>query len=396
MTRAHATRASLDQLIEQRTIVICCGSGGVGKTTAAATIALEGARRGRRAVVVTIDPAKRLADALGLGSLSNDPRRVDGIGPGELWAVMLDTKATFDDVVARYADSPVQRQRILSNRFYRNISGTLSGTQEYMAAEKLYELHHGSGEQQRDAAIDSSTVRFDLVVVDTPPSRNALDFIDAPRKLTNFLDHRLYRLLTAPSRGLLRPVNMAAQAFVKTAAKVVGASVIDDAITFFQAFDGMEAGFRERADKVLRLLTDPGTAFVLVASPRPDTVAEARYFTERLANSGIAVEALVVNRVHPRFGSRTASDVTDLAHRVEADPELASVLETLAGHLTIVDREEQGLAELRTAIGDAPLVTVPLLDTDVHDLDGLDALRTHLFTRVDDVGTDAARARRDG
>ncbi|MGD9794253.1 MAG: ArsA family ATPase [Acidimicrobiia bacterium] len=377
----------LDDLIEHRTIVICCGSGGVGKTTTAATIALEGARRGKRAVVVTIDPAKRLADALGLGSLSNEPRQVDGVGPGELWAVMLDTKATFDEVVNRYADSPSQRDRILSNRFYRNISGTLSGTQEYMAAEKLYDLHHG------DLHHEGPSRRFDLVVVDTPPSRNALDFIDAPRKLTNFLDHKLYRLLTAPSRGLLRPVNVAAQAFVKTAAKVVGASVIDDAITFFQAFDGMEAGFRERADKVLRLLTDPGTAFVLVASPRPDAVAEARYFTGRLAQSDIAVEALVVNRVHPRFATRSAGEVSALARQLDGDPELASMLDDLAGHLTVADREEQGLADLRAAIGTAPVVKVPLLHTDVHDLSGLDGLRAHLFSGH---GTDAVRTRRRG
>jgi anion-transporting ArsA/GET3 family ATPase len=350
-------------LVDRRSIVICCGSGGVGKTTTAAAVALEGARRGLRAVVVTIDPARRLADALGLSELSNDPRQVAGVGPGELWAVMLDTKATFDEVVARYADTPEQRERILTNRFYRNISGSLSGTQEYMAAEKLYELHN-----------DQS---FDLVVVDTPPSRNALDFIDAPGRLTRFLDHRLYRVLTAPSRGVLRPVNLAAQTFVKSIAKVVGASVIEDAVTFFQAFDGMETGFRDRAAKVLALLTDPGTAFVLVASPRPDTVAEAAYFAGKLAQSGIGVEALVVNRVHPRFGDVHAADIETLAAASEGP--LASALHQLADSLVVVEREEAGLADLRASLGDAPVVLVPLMPADIHDLDGLTGLRSFLF-----------------
>ena len=167
---------------------------------------------------------------------------------------MLDTKSTFDDLVTTYAADEEQAERILANRFYRNISGALSGTQEYMAMEKLYELHADSD--------------FDLVVVDTPPTRHALDFIDAPRRLTRFLDHRLYRVLTAPTRGVMRAVNAAAQTFMRSVSKVVGADVFDDAIAFFQAFEGMEAGFKERADKVLQLLSDPSTAFVLVASPR--------------------------------------------------------------------------------------------------------------------------------
>ena len=174
--------ATLRELVEQRRILVCCGSGGVGKTTTAAVLALEAARAGRRAVVVTIDPAKRLADALGLEGLTGTPSRIEGDWPGELWALMLDTKSTFDDLVVENASSPEQGERILTNRFYRNISGALSGTQEYMAMEKLYELNQRT--------------EFDLVVVDTPPTRNALDFIDAPRRLTRFLDHRLFRMIT--------------------------------------------------------------------------------------------------------------------------------------------------------------------------------------------------------
>ena len=279
---------SLRQLVQQRRILVCCGSGGVGKTTTAAVLALEAARAGRRAVVVTIDPAKRLADALGLEGLTGTPSRIDGDWPGELWALMLDTKSTFDDLVVANAASTEQGERILANPFYRNISGALSGTQEYMAMEKLYELH-----QRQD---------FDVVVVDTPPTRNALDFIDAPRRLSRFLDHRLFRMVTAPGRGIAKAVNVAAQTFLRTVAKVVGAEVIDDAIAFFQAFEGMEEGFRARADAVLELLSHDETAFVLVASPRRDTIAEAEFFAARLAEADIAVRALIVNRMHPRFG----------------------------------------------------------------------------------------------
>src|SRR6184192_2185028 len=182
--------APVHQLTAEREIVICCGSGGVGKTTAAAVLALEGARAGRRACVVTIDPAKRLADALGLDRLSNTPSKIEGEWPGELWAMMLDTKSTFDNLVAKYSGNEEQAAGILANRFYRNISGALSGTQEYMAAEKLYELHEAE--------------QFDLVVVDTPPTRSALDFLDAPRRLMRFLDHRLYRALMGPTRAYLK------------------------------------------------------------------------------------------------------------------------------------------------------------------------------------------------
>ena len=207
---------------------------------------------------------------------------------------MLDTKTTFDDLVVTYAADPEQAERILANRFYRNISGALSGTQEYMAAEKLYELH-----EEAD---------FDLVVVDTPPTRNALDFLDAPERLNRFLDHRLYRILMTPTRAYLKAVNVAAQAFLRTLSKVVGGDVLQDAIAFFQAFDGMEQGFRDRAKRVVELLTAPDTAYVLVASPRTDTVEEASFFAEKLAENDVAIAALVVNRMHPTFGTGTAAD----------------------------------------------------------------------------------------
>ena len=354
----------MDQLVDERSIVICTGSGGVGKTTTAAVLAMEAASRGRRAVVVTIDPAKRLADALGLTDIGNEPSRIDGDWPGELWAVMLDTKRTFDDLVATYADDAEQAERILANRFYRNISGALSGTQEYMAMEKLYALHHDEA--------------FDLVVVDTPPTRHALDFLDAPRRLTHFLDHRLYRALMAPTRGVMKAVNYAAQTFVRSVSKVIGAEVFDDALAFFQAFQGMEAGFRDRAEVVLELLSDPATAFVLVAAPRRDTVTEARYFADRLAESDLPVEALIVNRVHPSFTSESPEVLRDRA-AARAGTALADLSTNLAELTAVARRERDHLAGLAERIAPSPVVLVPFLDTDVHDLTGLARIGSHLF-----------------
>jgi anion-transporting ArsA/GET3 family ATPase len=350
---------SLRSLVTSQRILVCCGSGGVGKTTTAAVLAVEAARAGRRAVVVTIDPAKRLADALGLEGLTGTPARIDGDWPGELWALMLDTKSTFDDLVVANAATPEQGERILENRFYRNISGALSGTQEYMAMEKLYELH-----QDTD---------FDLVVVDTPPTRNALDFIDAPRRLTRFLDHRLFRMVTAPGRGVMKAVNVAAQTFLRTVAKVVGGEVIDDAIAFFRAFEGMEEGFRERADAVLQLLSADETAFVLVASPRRDTIEEAQFFARRLGEAGISVRALIVNRMHPSFGDGLAEAAGERAATLEGT-DLGGLYRNLADFQLVASREEHHLAGLATAVAPAPVVRVPFLSTDVHDIEGLTEL----------------------
>jgi len=355
---------SLRSLVADRQIVVCAGSGGVGKTTVAAVLALEGARAGRKSVVVTIDPAKRLADALGLQGLTNSPSEIDGDWPGELWAMMLDTKSTFDDLVTKYSEDEEQARRILGNRFYRNISGALSGTQEYMAMEKLYELHEESD--------------FDLVVVDTPPTRNALDFIDAPQRLTRFLDHRLYRILMAPTRAYLKAVNMAAQVFLRTVTKVVGGEVLDDAIAFFSAFQGMEEGFRNRADRVLKLLSDPGTAFVLVASPRRDTVEEATFFARKLGEARIPVEALVVNRMHPRFGEGLAEAARERAATLQGTA-LGSHYANLADFRLVASREEDHLAGLAEQVEPAPVVRVPFLRSDVHDLEGLAAVGEHLF-----------------
>lgn len=370
MTESHADRSArprndLHRIVRQHRIVVCTGSGGVGKTTTAAVIALEGAKLGLKACVVTIDPAKRLADALGLEGLTNSPSRIDGDWSGELWAMMLDTKSTFDALVLKNAESAEQARNILDNRFYRNISGALSGTQEYMAMEKLYELH-----EEHD---------FDLIVVDTPPTRNALDFLDAPRRLTRFLDHRLYRILMTPTRGIVKAVNVAAQAFLRTVSKVVGGDVIDDAMTFFRAFDGMEQGFRERAEKVLDLLSDDNTAFILVTAPRRDVVDEATFFATKLAEADIPVRALVVNRMHPRF---TDADPDTLRERATtlAGTDLGALYDNLADFSTVAANEEHHLAGLAASVAPAPVVRVPFLASDVHDLAALATIASHLFT----------------
>jgi anion-transporting ArsA/GET3 family ATPase len=269
---------------------------------------------------------------------------------------MLDTKTTFDGLVERYSTTPAQAHRILDNRFYRNISGALSGTQEYMAAEKLYELH--------------ADERFDVVVVDTPPTRSALDFLDAPDRLMRFLDHRLYRILMTPTRAYLKAVNLAAQTFLRTVSRVVGSDAISDAIAFFQAFDGMEAGFRDRAEHVQKLLHSTETAYVVVASPRRDAVEEARYFTTTLRASHLPVAALVLNRMHPSFPAVNA---------VSEDGSLAPFLANLAELRAVAEAEQAAVEPLVAEVSDAPVARVPVLATDVHDLDGLAEIAARLF-----------------
>jgi anion-transporting ArsA/GET3 family ATPase len=373
---------SIDDLVAHGHIVICCGTGGVGKTTSAAVLALEGARRGRNTVVVTIDPAKRLANALGLAALSNEAHEIDrsvwdGDGSaapgGHLSALMLDTKTTFDSLVARYAQSAEQATRILENRFYRNVSGALSGTQEYMAMEKLHELHEDGG--------------YDLIVVDTPPTRHALDFLDAPHRLTRLLDNRIFRLLMMPTRAYLRVASVAVQAFLRTTSKVVGSEVVDDVVAFFRAFEGMEEGFRDRAKNVVALLSDPETRFVLVTTPQRDAVQEAEYFADRLHEMGIDVDALVVNRVHPRFGDERPEGLraraVELAARADGEraaaARLAALYDNLADFGEVARVERDHLEGVRERVGSAAVAYVPFLAGDVHDFDGLHELGRLLF-----------------
>ncbi len=313
---------------------------------------------------MTIDPARRLADALGLDELSNTPRRIEGDWDGELWALMLDTKSTFDGLVRKHAADEEQAQGILDNRFYRNISGALSGTQEYMAMEKLYELH--------------TETDYDLVVVDTPPTRSALDFLEAPNHLARFLDHRLYRVLMTPTRGVVKAVNVAAQAFLRTLSRTVGGEVVKDAIAFFQAFEGMEEGFIERARGVEALLAADETGFVLVASPRADTVGEAAYFANKLDEGGITVKGLIVNRMHPTFGEGRPEPTRERALTF-AGADLGGLYANLAEFQEIASRDEETVRELIKAVPQAAIGRVPFLRSDVHDMAGMAEIARHLF-----------------
>jgi anion-transporting ArsA/GET3 family ATPase len=367
-TAAPRGDAPLARALDGAEVIVCSGSGGVGKTTTAAAIGLQLAEQGRRVVVVTIDPARRLADALGLPEgLGNEPTRLPlvGAGGGELWATMLDTAATFDGIVRANAHDAEQAERILTNRFYRNIAGALSGTQEYMAAERLHALHADG--------------RFDVVVVDTPPSRHALDFLDAPGTLTRFLDHPLFRLLMLPTRRGLKVLNIATQPVLRTIGKVVGGEVLADAVAFFQAFEGMETGFRQRADEVMELLRAPATRFVLVASPRRDTVEEAVFFADRLRSSALGVSAVVVNRCTPRFA-------TPQAARSAADSADAALWRNLDELTAMATAEAAQVGELQAHAGAAPLVWVPLLAGDVHDLAGLHTIAGLLFAAAPEAG----------
>jgi anion-transporting ArsA/GET3 family ATPase len=358
---------TLTDIAQDRAIVVCCGSGGVGKTTTAAAFALHAARLGRKACVVTIDPARRLANSLGLDALSNRPSQIEGDWPGELYALMLDPKGTFDDLVRRYADTPDQAEGILGNRMYRNLTGALSGTQEYMAMEKLHELAEEGG--------------FDVVVVDTPPTRHALDFLDAPRRLTSLLNNRFFQVLMMPTRVSLKFVGMAAHALLRTISKVAGADVVRDAVTFFQAFEGMEEGFRTRANRVRELLTLPSTAFVLVAAPQPDSVDEAVHFAGKLAESNMSVTALIVNRVQPRFiDDNRLEQLTAIAGQATTQGgALQDLINNLAGYTAASDRDERTYGDLVARIAPAPVSRVPLLNTDVHDLEGLKVIADLLF-----------------
>jgi anion-transporting ArsA/GET3 family ATPase len=294
-------RLDTDRLLDDpRTrIIVCCGSGGVGKTTAAAALGLRAAERGRHVVVLTVDPARRLAQSMALSSLDNTPRPVplpDAAGSGTLHAMMLDMKRTFDEIVEAHAE-PDRAGQILANPFYQSLSSSFAGTQEYMAMEKLGQLRR--------------TERWDLIVVDTPPSRSALDFLDAPQRLSRFLDGRLIKLLTAPTRAggraYLKVVNAGFSVLTSIVTKVLGAQVLRDVQTFIAAFDTMFGGFRERAEDTYRLLQTPGTAFLVVATPEPDALREASYFVERLAEDRMPLAGLILNRVHRSPAARLSA-----------------------------------------------------------------------------------------
>ncbi|MFE9120960.1 ArsA family ATPase [Streptomyces sp. NPDC007172] len=300
MTLDAAGTLAIDPLLDDAgtRIIVCCGSGGVGKTTTAAALGVRAAERGRKVVVLTIDPARRLAQSMGIDSLDNTPRRVKDVeGEGELHAMMLDMKRTFDEIVEAHAD-PERAKAILTNPFYQSLSAGFAGTQEYMAMEKLGQL------RARD--------EWDLIVVDTPPSRSALDFLDAPKRLGSFLDGKFIKLLMAPAkmggRAGMKFLNVGMSMMTGTLGKLLGGPFLHDVQTFVAAMDTMFGGFRTRADATYRLLQAPGTAFLVVAAPERDALREAAYFVERLAADDMPLAGLVLNRVHGSAAARLSAE----------------------------------------------------------------------------------------
>lgn len=348
-------------------IVVCCGSGGVGKTTTAAAVALRAAEHGRKVVVLTIDPARRLAQSLGLSELDNNPRRVaavDAGSGGSLDAMMLDMKRTFDEVVLAHA-TPEKAEQILANPFYQSLSSSFAGTQEYMAMEKLAQL----------AARDE----WDLIVVDTPPSRSALDFLDAPQRLGRFLDGRMIRLLAAPAkaggRAYLRVVSAGFALFSRILTKIIGAQVLTDISSFVGAMDTMFGGFRERAQATYELLGRPETAFLVVAAPEPDALREASYFVERLSAETMPLAGLVLNRVHqvraPRLSPQRAEAAAEALEEAGGHPLTAAVLRVHAERGALAAKERRLAERFSGAHPDVAVAEVPAMARDIHDLDGL-------------------------
>jgi len=366
--RTHgAPRLDVDALLDDPDthIIVCCGSGGVGKTTTSAALALRAAERGRKAVVLTIDPARRLAQSMGIEELDNTPRPVVGVhGAGSLDAMMLDMKRTFDEVVVSQA-TPERARQILENPFYIALSSSFAGTQEYMAMEKLGQLY-------RDAQREGT---YDLIVVDTPPSRSALDFLDAPERLSSFLDGRFIRLLLAPAKGPAKLMSAGFGVITGALTKILGAQILRDLQTFVAAIDTVFGGFRQRAQQTYALLQADQAAFLVVAAPEPDALREAAYFVERLGEDRMPLQGLVVNRstlADDDAGRLSAAAAEAAAERLGPDAGLtAGMLRLHADRAALVERQETLRERFAAAHPHVATAVVPALPGDVHDLDGL-------------------------
>jgi anion-transporting ArsA/GET3 family ATPase len=351
----------LTTLLEGKRIVICAGSGGVGKTTTAAAVAMGMAERGLKVAVVTIDPARRLANSLGLEDLGNEPRLIDphrfsdhGVElRGELWAMMLDSKRTFDQLIERLAPDARTRDEVFGNRIYQQLSSAVAGSQEFTAIAKLYELDQEGG--------------YDLLVLDTPPARNALDFLDAPSRLTRFFQGRAIRMFLRPA-GILGRGSSLVFALLR---RVTGVDLLRDLSVFFRALGGMIDGFTERARRVGALLQDPATTFLIVTAPRHDPVEEAIFFHRKLRDARMPFGGIVVNRVHSAPNGEVPEELgAALGARVEAAAEELTAL---------ARRDAANVERLLAALAAPPAIVVPELDDDVHDVEGLAQMREHLF-----------------
>jgi anion-transporting ArsA/GET3 family ATPase len=364
----------IDSRISGKQVLVCVGAGGVGKTTVSAALALGLAAQGKRVAVVTIDPARRLADALGLDELGNEPHLVDperfaGHGieiDGELWAMMLDPKHTFDDLIGQLAPDERNRDEILDNRIYQQLSGAVAGSQEFTAIAKLYELH-ASG-------------RFDVLVLDTPPSRNALDFLDAPDRLLGFLEGKALRALLVPTGLAARVMGRGTGMLFGVLQKLTGVDLLTDLSVFFRALGGLLDGFRQRAAAVKALLADPATTFLIVTSPRRAPVEEAVFFAGRLADADMALGGVIVNRVTPAAGLDEAPADVEARLTPELGAALAHKVAAAHGEARALSEREAALIErLRREAGDPDPLLLPQLGGDVHDVDGLVRVCAGLF-----------------
>jgi anion-transporting ArsA/GET3 family ATPase len=356
---------SVAPLIERKEIVICAGAGGVGKTTTAAAIALGMAERGLKVAVLTIDPARRLADSLGLPELGNEERQVEIDGSGELWAMMLDPKRTFDDLIEKHAPDERTRDAVLSNRIYQELSNAVAGSQEYMAMEKLYELHQEE--------------RYDLLVLDTPPSRNALDFLEAPERLSRFVDSRSLQLFLRPGRLGLKVFGRGTGMLFSALQKVTGVDLLQDLSEFFASFGDMAEGFRERAARTSELLADRRTTFLLVTSPRRDAIDEAIFFHRRLRERRLPFGGVVVNRMSTLALEDEEVDEDEL-EALLGKRLGRRVADNLEDYQAIATRDRENVERLSRDLADgAPPILVPHLEDDIHDLRGLLDMNEYLF-----------------
>ncbi|MGW6427161.1 ArsA family ATPase [Nocardia sp. NPDC055053] len=368
MSEQVTTPLDVSQIIADPTarVIVCCGSGGVGKTTTAAAIALRAAESGRKVVVLTIDPARRLAQSLGVADLDNTPQRVE-LGPevpGQLHAMMLNMRRTFDDMVLEHT-SVEKAEQIFANPIYQTVASSFGGTQEYMAMEKLGQL---AGHKE-----------WDLIVVDTPPSRNALDFLDAPKRLGTFLNGKMIRLIMAPGRGVGRFVTGAMSLAMRGVSTIVGGQMLKDASTFLQSLESLFGGFQERAERTFAMLSKPGTHFLVVAAPEPDALREASFFVDRLSTEQMPLAGLVLNRTHPALSGLSGDHALTAADQLaESDPLTASVLRIHAERVATAKREQRLLHRFTGAHPRVPIVSVTALPFEVSDLDALRAVGDQL------------------
>jgi anion-transporting ArsA/GET3 family ATPase len=370
---------SVAELLQGKRVCVCGGSGGVGKTTTSAAIALGMAAQGAKVAVVTIDPARRLANALGLEELENEPSRVaperlatGGLEiEGELWAMMLDPKRTFDELIDRIAPTPERATEVKANRVYRELSTAVSGSQEFTAIAKLYEL-----DREGD---------FDLLVLDTPPARNALDFLDAPGRLTSFLEGRALKAFTRPTGFGMRVLGRGAAPVLGALRRVTGVDLLADLTTFFTLLGDMTEDFSRRAEQVEKMLRAPTSAFLTVTSAQTAPVEEAIWFSHTLQESGLPFAGMIVNRVHHDLLGDTEPQQVQAQLDERLGPDLAArVGENLADYHVLAARDEHNLGRLRAELGSLPLLLVPQLDDDVHDVEGLLRVRRFLFASAEE------------